>query len=67
MSPINGLELIERCKRVDPSLRTILYSGNVREEILQFYRVKPDGFLSKPFLPKALVDMVQNILARGGS
>ena len=64
MSPINGMELIERCKRVQPDLKTILYSGNVGEEIMQYYSVKPDGFVSKPFLPKTLVMMVKTVLAR---
>ena len=62
MSPINGMELIQRCKSVCPELRTVLYSGNVREDIMQYYSTKPDGFIAKPFLPKALVGMIQNIL-----
>lgn len=62
MSPINGMELIERCKEVQPGLKTILYSGNVGEEIMQYYQTKPDGFLSKPFLPKTLVGLVRNVL-----
>jgi len=62
MSPINGMELIERCKRVQPDLKTILYSGNVGEEIMQYYSAKPDGFLSKPFLPKTLVSVVNSVL-----
>lgn len=64
MSPINGMELIERCKRVQPNLKTILYSGNVGEEITQYYSVKPDGFVSKPFLPKTLVATVRAVLDR---
>lgn len=63
MSPINGMELIERCKKVHPNLKTILYSGNVDEEITHYYSIKPDGFLSKPFLPKNLVATVQSVLS----
>lgn len=62
MSPINGMELIERCKRVHPDLKTILYSGNVGEEIIRYYSVRPDGFVSKPFLPKTLVTAVKSVL-----
>lgn len=62
MSPINGMELIERAKRVLPTLKTILYSGNVGEEIMQYYSARPDGFISKPFLPKTLVTMVNSVL-----
>ena len=64
MAPINGMELIQRCKQVEPDLKTILYSGNVGEDIMRFYPVAPDGFLSKPFLPKTLVDMVDTVLDR---
>lgn len=63
MTPINGMELIERCKRIQPDLKTILYSGNVGEEILKYYSVKPDAFMSKPFLPKTLVSTVRSVLA----
>src|SRR5258708_67508 len=29
MTPMNGMELIDRCRQVDPGLKTILCSGNV--------------------------------------
>lgn len=63
MSSINGMELIERCRQIQPGLRAILISGNVGPEITQYYSAKPDGFLSKPFLPKALVETVRSVLA----
>jgi len=63
MLPMNGMELIQKCKAVLPELRTILFSGNVREDVSQAYLIKPDGFLSKPFLPKALIRLVQSVLA----
>jgi two-component system cell cycle sensor histidine kinase/response regulator CckA len=64
MSPMNGMELIERCRQICPEVKCILYSGNVGQEITQFYSSKPDGFLSKPFLPKALTGIVQTVLAK---
>src|SRR5436190_7358802 len=64
MTPINGMELIERCKQIAPDLKTLLYSGNVGEEIVQFYSARPDGFLSKPFLPKQLISLVNRILGK---
>ncbi|MEK7674406.1 MAG: response regulator [Verrucomicrobiota bacterium] len=63
MGSINGMELIERCRQIQPSLRAILISGNVGPEIAQYYSAKPDCFLSKPFLPKALVQTVESVLA----
>src|SRR5947209_5943134 len=47
MSPINGMQLIERCKRHRLEFKTVLYSGNPGEEILQHYDFRPDAFLRK--------------------
>lgn len=63
MNPMNGMELIQRCKAMVPGLKTILYSGNVGEEITRLYSIKPDAFMAKPFLPKRLVGLVQKMLA----
>ncbi|MGV3772367.1 MAG: response regulator [Verrucomicrobiales bacterium] len=63
MTPMNGMELIERCKELQPGLKTILYSGNVGQEITSQYTTKPDGFMSKPFLPRTLITLVQSVLA----
>jgi DNA-binding NtrC family response regulator len=65
MSPINGMELIERCKRSQPGLKTILYSGNASQDMLRDYEVEPDAFLRKPFLPKTLLGLVR-VTLRGG-
>ena len=62
MSPINGMELIDRCKRRFPELRTVLYSGNASEEILEQYPTKPDAFLRKPFLPRKLLGVIKGTL-----
>jgi two-component system, cell cycle sensor histidine kinase and response regulator CckA len=64
MTPLNGVELIERFRQIEPNLRAILYSGNVEEEQLAEYRNAPNAFLSKPFLPKRLLQTVQSVLAR---
>ncbi len=63
MTPINGMELIERSKRLVPNLRTILYSGNAGSDILQRYNFKPDAFLRKPFLPRTLTGLVRSTLS----
>jgi DNA-binding NtrC family response regulator len=62
MSPINGIELIERCKALHPELRTILYSGNSMDDISRHHAVKPDAFLRKPFLPRSLLNLVRSTL-----
>jgi DNA-binding NtrC family response regulator len=65
MEPFNGMELIKRCKQHLPNLRTLLYSGNTCEDVVQQYPVPPDGFLLKPFLPNALLGMVRHTLDVG--
>lgn len=64
MEPINGMELIEQCKRQRPALRTILFSGQVDENFVRHHGFKPDLFLRKPFYPAALINLVEGILTR---
>ena len=64
MEEMNGMELIDRCKQIDPALKTILYSGSVGTEIMDDYQTKPDRFLGKPFKPTALIAMVNAVLGR---
>ena len=63
MTPINGLELIEECKRVHPQLKTILYSGSVDEDFIHESKIQPDRFLKKPFQANDLVQLVETVLA----
>ncbi len=63
MSPLNGLELIERCRQIDPQLRTILYSGSAAEDVFKRCPSQPDRFLNKPFLPRRLLEIVREVLA----
>jgi DNA-binding NtrC family response regulator len=64
MEGLSGMELIENCKRMQPALKTILYSGSVGANIIQRYSVKPDYFIRKPFQPQNLIDIVRLVLAR---
>jgi DNA-binding NtrC family response regulator len=63
MAPLNGMQLIERCKQIHPELKTILYSGNAGEHVFQLYSVKPDAFLRKPFLPRTLLGLLRSTLS----
>ena len=62
MHPTNGLELIKRCKEIQPNLKAVLFSGNVGEEILQYYSVEPDAFMGKPFLAETLLRTIKSVL-----
>ena len=63
MKPLNGMELMQKCRAVEPKLRTVLFSGNVSEKITDLYSQKPDAFVPKPFQPPALVGIVRQLLA----
>jgi DNA-binding NtrC family response regulator len=64
MSPLNGLELIQRFKHHVPAIRTILYSGAITEEESAAFRGFADAFLSKPFLPKELIQTVRSVVTK---
>lgn len=61
MAPLNGLELIERCREVLPELPSILCSGAC-EDLLADSAIRPTAYLSKPFLPREMIKTVRRIL-----
>lgn len=63
MGSVNGLELIERCKKTHPGVKTMLVSGTIDENFTRFAPVKPDRFLAKPFESRKLLELVENLLA----
>ena len=62
MGKMNGLELLERCKRVHAELRTVLVSGTAGAEIVLGAPLKIDRFLGKPYQPDGLRDLVKAVL-----
>ena len=64
MKAMNGLELIEQCKKLHPQLKTILVSGTAGAEIVHQAPVKIDDFMSKPYLPTSLSLLVKRLLLR---
>lgn len=63
MFEMNGLELIEACRKFCPDLRVILVSGSVSEDILTDAPVEVDHFLRKPYRTVELGAVVKNLLA----
>lgn len=63
MQPMNGLELISKCKETQPDLKTIVISGMVDEHSLQTMPQKTDRFLHKPFKVSNLVQTLNDTLA----
>jgi CheY-like chemotaxis protein len=62
MHTMNGLELIEACRRIRPSQKTLLVSGTVGPDIYEGTPTRPDRFLAKPYQAKQLVDAVKAML-----
>ncbi len=63
MHRMNGLNLIESCRKLEPNQRTALISGTVGPEILEHATVQPDRFLAKPYQARQLVELVKAMLA----
>ena len=63
MHSMNGLNLIEACRRLEPHQRTALISGTIEPDFLKNSKVKPDRFLAKPYQAKQLIELVQSMLA----
>ena len=62
MHSMNGMDLIQACRKLAPAQRVLLISGTVDENIFRNSSVKPDRFLAKPYQAKQLVDLVEELL-----
>ena len=64
MHSMNGMDLIQECRRIEPGQKTLLLSGTVGEEIFHQSACKPDRYLAKPYHARQLVDLVRAMLSR---
>jgi CheY-like chemotaxis protein len=59
MPGMNGVELANRIRAFDPTIKILLMSGSVPDDI----KVPPDlQLLAKPFIPKQLIRIVEQTL-----
>jgi len=63
MHTMNGMDLIQACRRINPSQKILLVSGTVDETIFGNAEQKPDRFLAKPYQARQLGDLVRAVLA----
>ena len=63
MHSMTGLELAGACRRIQPRQKVLLVSGTVALDLIQNEPVQPDGFLTKPYQAKQLVEAVRATLA----
>ena len=62
MHVMNGMDLLEACRRLHPEQKVLMISGTVDESIYRNSPVKPDLFLAKPYQAKQLVDFVKELV-----
>jgi len=63
MGKMNGLELLEKCKAHRPDVKCVLISGTVGAEVVFEAPTKMDRFITKPYQPEALLELVRRVLA----
>jgi DNA-binding NtrC family response regulator len=63
MHSLNGLALIEACRRIAPEQKILMLSGTVGAEIFEQEPCKPDQFLAKPYHAQQLLDMVKALVS----
>lgn len=63
MHGMDGLSLIDACRRLEPRQKVLLISGTVGAEVADQAQAKPDMFLAKPYQAKQLVEAVESLLS----
>jgi CheY-like chemotaxis protein len=63
MHQMNGMDLLETCRRLKPTQKVLLVSGTVGPDIFAKSASKPDRFLAKPYHAKELIEAVKAVLA----
>ncbi|HXB58160.1 MAG TPA: response regulator [Candidatus Acidoferrales bacterium] len=61
MGPMNGLEVIQECRRLHPDQKIIMVSGTVDESVYANSEIKPDCFIAKPYDPHRFVAAVRKL------
>ena len=64
MEPMNGLELIQRCRETQPNIKTIMISGMVDGDNFQKLPEKTDRFLTKPFKVSSLIETLHDTMVK---
>ena len=64
MHTMNGMQLIEKFRQLEPRQKILLVSGTVGEDIFHDAPQRPDHFLAKPYQAGQLTSAVKMLLAR---
>lgn len=63
MGAMNGIELLNLCRRVHPALKVVMVSGTAGPEVVKETTERVDAFLPKPYKPADLAAAVRSALA----
>ena len=63
MGAMNGMDLIRKCRSLNPRQKIMLLSGTVDENIYAGEPAKPDFFLAKPYQVREFIESVQKLAA----
>lgn len=63
MGVMNGIELLNLCRREHPALKVVMVSGTAGPEVVNETTERVDGFLPKPYKPRELAELVRSALA----
>jgi CheY-like chemotaxis protein len=64
MHAMNGMDLINACRQIQPGQKILLISGTVGEDIFRNSPEKPNQFVAKPYHAKQLIDAIESILGK---
>ncbi|MDB6059194.1 MAG: multi-sensor hybrid histidine kinase [Verrucomicrobiales bacterium] len=67
MPQMNGLELIRRCRRLQPTLKTIMVSGTIDPAGMGIESTTVNRFLQKPYSPATLRDAIGQLMSGDGT
>lgn len=62
MHSMNGMQLIEQFRKMEPRQKILLVSGTVGEDIFRSSPSKPDKFLAKPYQAAELTRIVKTLI-----
>jgi CheY-like chemotaxis protein len=63
MHTMNGMQLIQKFRALEPKQKILLVSGTVGEDIFEGSTDRPDFFIAKPYQAQQLADTVKKLLA----
>jgi CheY-like chemotaxis protein len=62
MHSMNGMQLIEQLRNLEPRQKVLLVSGTVGEDVFRSSPSKPDMFLAKPYQAVQLTAAVKSLI-----